>query len=102
MAALALATEDVQALERVSVSAGSVAAAVDHAEHRLDAEAVVAPGSVTPQRRCAAVYVEAVVSRPCDDIAHQRAVPLFLYDGDPINPAPTDDISADKVVGTAD
>ena len=65
-----LSASHIHALARVSVSAGEVAAPVDHAEHGLDAESVIAHGPVPGESRRAALDVEAVVSRPPCEIAY--------------------------------
>ena len=74
---------DVQALARVPVPAGPVAAPVDHAEHGLDAESVIAHGPVPYESRRAALDVEAVASRPPCEIAYEEAVAGAVPDSSP-------------------
>jgi hypothetical protein len=63
------ATRDVEALTRIPVSAGPVAAAIDHALNGFDTETVVVPGLVAGQRRCGIPYEDAASSRTKDMVA---------------------------------
>lgn len=63
------ATRDVHALTRIPVTAGPVAAAIDHALNGFDTETVVVSGLVASQRRCGIPYEDAASSRTKDMVA---------------------------------
>jgi hypothetical protein len=67
------ATRDVYALTRIPVSAGLVAAAIDHALNGFDTETVVVPGLVAGQRRCGIPHEDAASSRTKDMVALDHA-----------------------------
>src|ERR671919_949176 len=90
-----LPTRDVTALERVAVATGDVPPAINYSGHCRDAEVDVSHRQVARERRRGALHVEAVISCPCGDVAHQDTMVVCLVDEEPIGAAPTDPIAAD-------
>ena len=90
----ARSTRDVRAaLTRVSVAGRAVAAPVDDADDRVDAEAAVSQCGVAGQRRCRVVDVDAVGDRP----GHLVMVDDSLLDRSHVIGADRDSVRAGSV-----